>query len=152
MIRFRFFISFFCEFYKMLRIYFDRIPPDDYVLCLWSLRSFSEHLFYRAPMGNCLLHGQVSEFQSADTVRNYLTGAFQGFYTRTRSSRSKVFIYLKSLKIICEEVNSKWSCEIPTWIFPKKLFHTFSLMYFYGTPWLPYAIIFSILQFDAPIM
>ena len=31
--------------------------------------------------------------------------SFQVFYTRTRSSHSKAFIYLKSLKTVCEEVN-----------------------------------------------
>ena len=33
------------------------------------------------------------------------TGAFPAFSTRARSSNSKAFIYLKSLKFICEEVN-----------------------------------------------
>ena len=68
------------------------------------LRSFSKHLFYRTPMGNCLFHVQVIEFQPPDTVKNYFTSAFQAFYTRTRSSHSKTFIYLKSMKIICNEV------------------------------------------------
>ena len=35
----------------------------------------------------------------------YFASAFQAFYTRTKSIYSKVFIYLKSLKIICEKVN-----------------------------------------------
>ena len=56
-------------------------------------------------MGNCLFHVQDAEFQQADTVKNYFKSAFQAFYTRTRSNHSKAFIYLKSLKIICEEVN-----------------------------------------------
>ena len=47
-------------------------------------------------MGNCL-------FQPPDTVKNYFTSAFQAFYIRMRSGHSKVFIYLKSLKIICQE-------------------------------------------------
>ena len=45
------------------------------------LRSFSEHLIYRAPLGNCLFHVQVAEFLPADTVKNYFTSAFQAFYT-----------------------------------------------------------------------
>ena len=73
---------------------------------LWILRSLSEHLFYRATLRNCLFHVQVAEFQQTDTVKNYFTGAFQAFYTRARSSRSKAFISLNALKIICEEVNS----------------------------------------------
>ena len=72
---------------------------------LWILRSFSEHLFYRPPLGNSLFHVQAAEFQPSDTAKNCSTGAFQAFYTRTRSSHLKAFIYLKSLKIICEEVN-----------------------------------------------
>ena len=37
---------------------------------------------------------------------HYFTGAFQAFYTRTRSSHSKAFIYLKCLNSIYEDVNS----------------------------------------------
>ena len=51
---------------------------------------------------------------------------------RTRSSHSKMFIYFKSLKIFCEEVNLYWSCEMPFWKFTKKalsgiFFHVFCL-------------------------
>ena len=94
---------------------------------LWSLRSFSEHFFYRATLGNCLFHVKVTECQPPDTVKNYFTGAFQAFtrtrsshHTRTRNSHSKVFIYLKSLKTICEEVILQWRCEKPTCEFTKK--------------------------------
>ena len=83
---------------------------------LWILK----HLFYRALLRNCLFHVQVAEFKTADTVKNYFTGAFQAFSTRTRSSHPKAFIYLKFLKIICEEVNSWWSCEMLTCKFTKK--------------------------------
>ena len=51
------------------------------------LRSFSEHLFYRAPLGNCLLHLQAAEFQLTDTVKNFFTSAFQAFHTRTTAIR-----------------------------------------------------------------
>ena len=47
-------------------------------LCI--LRSFSEHLFYRAPLKNCLFHAQVAEFQPADILKIYSTGAFEAFY------------------------------------------------------------------------
>ena len=47
---------------------------------------------------------QVAEFQPA--VKNF-TDAFQTFYKGTRSSLSKAFIYLISVKIICEEANSR---------------------------------------------
>ena len=98
--------SFSVNFANFLRTSFDRTPQDDCFLCLSvNLRSFSERLFYGAPLGNCLFHVQAADFQPADTVKNYFTDPFQAFYTRKRSNHSKVFIYLKSLKIICEEVN-----------------------------------------------
>ena len=87
---------------------------------LWTLRSFSEHLFYREPLRNCLFHVQVAVFQPANTVKNYFTGAIEAFYTRTRSSHLKAYIYLKYLKIICEEVNSLWSCEMTNCKYTKK--------------------------------
>ena len=61
----------------------------------------SDRPFYRAPLGNWLFHVQVAGFQPPDAVKRYLTGDFQVFYTRTRSSYSKAFIYLKSLRISC---------------------------------------------------
>ena len=102
------------------------------VYLFYILISFSDQLFYRAPLGNCLFHLQVAEFQPSDTVKIYFTGTFQAFYTRTRSSHSKAFIYLKFLKIICGEVNTQWNCEMPTWKFTKKalsniLFQVFCL-------------------------
>ena len=78
---------------------------------------FTEHLqwllltflgFQLAPLlkkRNCLFHVKVAGFQQPDTRKNYFTSAFQAFYTKARSSYSKAFIYLKFLKIICEEVN-----------------------------------------------
>ena len=71
-------------------------------VCLWILRICSDRPFYRAPLGNWLFHVQVAGFQPPDAVKRYLTGDFQVFYTRTRSSYSKAFIYLKSLIISCE--------------------------------------------------
>ena len=82
-------------------------------------------------MGNCLFHVQVAEFQLLDTVKNYFTSAFQAFYTRMRSRKSKAFIYLKSLKIICEEViicNEVARCQPAS--LQEKIFHTSSFMYF----------------------
>ena len=71
------------------------MPADDCFLYLsLNFEKFSEHLFYKCLLGNCLFHVHV-------TVKNYFTGAFQVFYIRTRSSLSKMFIYLKYLKITC---------------------------------------------------
>ena len=94
----------------------EHLPMTASCVYLWILK----HLFYRALLRNCLFHVQVAEFKTADTVKNYFTGAFQAFSTRTRSSHVKAFNYLKSLKIICEEVNSWWSCEMLTCKFTKK--------------------------------
>ena len=38
---------------------------------LWILSSFSDHLFYRTPLGNYLFHLQVAKFQSPHTVNMY---------------------------------------------------------------------------------
>ena len=82
------------NFAHFLRTRFERKPPDDCFLCLpVNLRSFSEHLFYKAPLGNCLFQVPVAEFQPAYTMKNYFTGTFQTFCTRARSSHSKTFIY-----------------------------------------------------------
>ena len=99
---------------------------------LWILRSFSDHLFYRAPMVNYLFHLQVAEFQPSHTVNKYFTCAL---YTRRRISYSKAFMYLKSLKIILkklvynrlqdanQQVNKKKSfTHSPSYILPSQNF------------------------------
>ena len=87
---------FICEICKFLENIFWQNTTCEF----WEVLG---HLFYKAPFGNCLFHLQVAEFQPPHTVKKYCTSAFQAFYTR-RKSCSKAFIYLKSLKIICEEV------------------------------------------------
>ena len=81
------------RFAKLLRTSFYRTPPDDCVLCLpVILRSFSDHLFFRAPLRNSLIHVQVAEFQQPDKIKSI-----------SQARRySEAFINLKSLKIICE--------------------------------------------------
>ena len=75
---------------------------------LWALRNG-----WTFP--NCYFMYKLQNFNhQIDTVKNYSSGAFQAFYTRSRSSHSKAFIYLKSLKTVCIEVNLLWSCEMPT--------------------------------------
>ena len=68
--------------------------------CVYLNTSFIEHLWETA-----YFIVQVAEFHSPNRVKNYFTGTFEARQQRTRSSHSKAFIYLKSLKIICEEVN-----------------------------------------------
>ena len=68
------------RFAKFLRTSFYRTPPDDCFLCLpVILRSFSDHLFYRAPLGNCLFHVQVAEFQPPDTIKSISQVLFKHF-------------------------------------------------------------------------
>ena len=96
---------FFCEFDEIFKNTFltEHLRMTASCVYLWILRSFSEHLFYT---GDCLFHVKVAGFQPAYKIKNYFTGAFQAFCTRTRSSHSKAFIFVKCLKIVCEEVNS----------------------------------------------
>ena len=66
-------------------------------------KSFSDHLFYTAPLGNCLC---VSwRISTSRYNKKSFTSAFQAIYTKTRRSYLEAFIYLKSLKIVSEEVN-----------------------------------------------
>ena len=51
------------NFAKALRTSSDRTLPNDCFLCLpVILWSFSDHLFYRAPLGNWLFYVNVAEF------------------------------------------------------------------------------------------
>ena len=73
----------------------------------WSFHLISTITsFYRAPLGHCLFHVEDAEFQPADTVKNHFAGVFEALNTKMRRIHSKVLIYLKSIKTICEEVNS----------------------------------------------
>ena len=59
------------RFAKILRTSFYRTRPVDCFLCLLViLRSFSDHLFFRAPLGNSLFHLQVAEFQPPDIIKS----------------------------------------------------------------------------------
>ena len=97
---------FICEFCKIFEedLLTEQLRMTASCVYLLILRSFSDHLFYKAPLGNCLFHFQVAEFQPSHAVKKFFKSAFQVFYSR-KSSYSKAFIYLKSLKINCEEVN-----------------------------------------------
>ena len=66
------------RFAKLLRTSFYRTPPDDCFLCLpVILRSFSDHLFFRAALGNSLFHIQVAEFQPPDKIRSISQALFK---------------------------------------------------------------------------
>ena len=65
-------------FAKFLRTSFYRTLPDDCFLCLpVILRSFSDHLFFRAPLGNSLFHIQVTEFQPPDKIKSISQALFK---------------------------------------------------------------------------
>ena len=59
------------RFAKFLRTPFYKTLPDDCFLCLpVILRRFSDHPFFRAPLGNGLFHVQVAEFQPPDKIKS----------------------------------------------------------------------------------
>ena len=98
------FFSEFCKIFKNI-FSFDRTPPDDCFLSLsvnfetFFNTSFIEHLEETAILcTSCWI-------STTRYSKNYFTDAFQAFYLRLKSSHSKVFIYLKSLKTVCEKVN-----------------------------------------------
>ena len=90
---------FICEFCKIFKnIFWQNTSGWLLLLFIWEcLRSFSECLFYRAPLGNCLFHVQVAEFQPPDTIKSISQVLF-----KRRHNYSEAFIYLKSIKIICK--------------------------------------------------
>ena len=60
-----------CEFCNIFKNIFRQKHIRMAASCvyLWILRSFSDHLFYRAPLGNCLFHLQIAQFQPPNTVK-----------------------------------------------------------------------------------
>ena len=62
---------FICEFCKIFKNIFRQNTSG--WLHLWILRSFPDHFFYRAPLGNCLFHAQVAGFQPQDTIHSWNT-------------------------------------------------------------------------------
>ena len=70
-----------------------------------NFEKFFRTLLLMSTSRKLLFHVKVAAFQLPGTIKIYFTGAFEALDTRSRSSHSKVFIYLKSLKTICEEVN-----------------------------------------------
>ena len=123
--------SFFCEFCKFFKNIFWQNTSGWLLLAfIWRFWEEFQSIFYRVPLGNCVFHVKVAEFQPQDTIENYFTIVFQAFYTRTASSHSKTLKFLKILKI---PENYLWRrCEMPACMFTKKalsniLFHVFGL-------------------------
>ena len=93
---------FFCEFCKIFKNIFWQNTSQWLLLVFicefWEVfqnTTFIEHLLETAYV--------MYKLQNFNHL--HFTSAFQAFFTRTRSSHSKAFIYLKSLKIISEEVD-----------------------------------------------
>ena len=68
---------FICEFCKIFKNIFRQNTSG--WLHLWILRSFPDHFFYRAPLGNCLFHAQVAGFQPQDTIQSISQVLFKHF-------------------------------------------------------------------------
>ena len=65
------------RFAKFLRLSFYRTPPDDCFLSLpVILRSFSDHLFFRAILGNSLFY-VVAEFQPPGRLKSISQALFK---------------------------------------------------------------------------
>ena len=95
-----------------MKEHLQMVAPGIY---LWICRSFSEHL------RTAYFIYKLQDFnQHIKLFHRYLSR----FCKRTRSNYSKVFIWLKPLKVICEEVNLQWSCEMLACTFTKKIYFT----------------------------
>ena len=91
-------ICFSVNFSKFFRTSFDRTSLDD---CFLSLSVNFEKFFTEKLLISWTSY-RISTWRYGEKL--FFTGAFQAFFTKTRSGHSKAFIYLKSLKIICKEV------------------------------------------------
>ena len=97
----------FCEFCKHFKnIFFFWQNTSGWLLLVficefWEV--FQNTFFIKVPLGNCLFHVEVAEFQPLDTMKNISQVLFKHF--KSGKSHSKAFMYLKSLEIICEEVH-----------------------------------------------
>ena len=102
----------------------------------WILKSFSEHLFYEHLWESTYFMYQVPEFlykfmylqvPELQYSKKLFHRWFQAFCTKPRSSHSKEFIYLKSLKIMWKLIRNEVARCQPASL-RKKLFHRFSFI------------------------
>ena len=102
--------------FKLHEIFINALSQSISDGCFWQFQNSSLQLYLKIDPGTSCW---ISTSRYSKKYLKYSS-------IRTRSSHSKMFIYLKSLKIFCEEVNSYWSCEMPPWKFTKKaLSHIF---------------------------
>ena len=91
------------NFAKFIGTSFDWTPLGDCFLCLSvNLEKFLISPFLQSASGKLLVSCTSYRIWTTRHNKKSFTSAFQASYTKTRRSYSKVFIYLKSLKIICE--------------------------------------------------
>ena len=96
------------NFAKFLRTFFDRTLPNDWFLSLSvNFEKFFRTSLLQSTSEKLLISSTSCSISTSRYIEKLLlfTGAIQAFYTRTRRSHSKAFIHLKSMTIICEEVN-----------------------------------------------
>ena len=99
--------SFSVNLAKFLRTSFDRALPDE---CFLSLSVIFKKFFRTFLLHNTSEKLLISCTSCSISSSRYSEELFHRCYSsivynNTRSSHLKAFIYLKSLKIICEEVN-----------------------------------------------
>ena len=91
------------NFAKFIGTSFDWTPLGDCFLCLSvNLEKFLRSPFLQTASGKLLISCTSYRISTTRHNKKSFTSAFQASYTKTRRSYSKVFLYLKSLKIICE--------------------------------------------------
>ena len=109
------------NFEKILRTSSDRAHPDDCICEFWEV--FQVTSFIGQLWETAYFMYKLQDFNNQIQIQKVF------HYTRTRSSYSKAFIYLKSLKITCEEVIT---CDevVNLQVHKKKLFHAYFVMHF----------------------
>ena len=95
-------ITYFCRIYRKKKS-FDRIPWND-----WFLRSFEK--FFRTPLlqstsGKLLISCTSCRISTTRHSKKLFHRCCSSILYKNKSSHLKVFIYLKSQRIICEAVN-----------------------------------------------
>ena len=100
---------------------FDRTPPDDCFLCLSvNSKTFFRTLLLKSTSGKLLFLCTTGRISTTRCSKKLFHRSFSSILYKIEGSHSKGFIYLKSLKTVCEEVNLLQSCEMPTCKLTKK--------------------------------
>ena len=96
----------FVNFAKFLRIYFDRAPPLDWILCLSvNFEKLFRSSLIQSTAGKLLILYTSQRISTTTYSKKVFLKCFSSILYKNRSSYSKACIYLKSTKITFEEVN-----------------------------------------------